>query len=178
MSNVLIGIIGVILFIGLALAGALILGDDFRSVKWSTGGAGMLAQVDQVAKAASMKQLKTGSPASLGPVTPLIPRFLKTMPMNPASASEPFIVDLDGNSTGPAAFVMMSIAGSGDNYNYCLEIARQVDNMDTTNNAPPYPSSMREPVVGSTGCLIKNGNAPASNMQALVTGRAYVYSRI
>ena len=178
MSNVLIGIIGVILFIGLALAGALILGDDFKTVKWSTGGTGMLAQVDQVAKAASMKMLKTGTPATLGSVTPLMPRFLKSMPINPTTGGDPFIVDLDGNSTGPAGFVVMAINGSGDNYNYCLEIARQVDLMDTVNNAPPYPSSMREAVVGSAGCFIKNGASPAGNMQALVVGRAYVYSRI
>ena len=79
MSNVLIGIIGVILFIGLALAGALILGDDFRTASSSSKAAAHISQISQIAHAASMYELKTGRrvPDSASP-NMLVPRFLKT----------------------------------------------------------------------------------------------------
>lgn len=79
MSNVLIGIIGVILFIGLALAGALILGSDFMDASSSSKAAAHISQISQIAHAASMYELKTGRqlPSSSSPNV-LVPRFLKT----------------------------------------------------------------------------------------------------
>jgi hypothetical protein len=92
MSNVLIGIIGVILFIGLALAGALILGDDFRSASNSSKAAALASQMKQMVDAAEMRKLKLG--VALTPSTDasfLVPRFLKSMPVSPTSqaAAEP-----------------------------------------------------------------------------------------
>lgn len=88
MSNVLIGIIGVILFIGLALAGALILGDDFKSSKSSTRAATIAGQMQQVSAAVAMYQLKTGRTMSAATystnVASLVPRFLKTAPTSPS----------------------------------------------------------------------------------------------
>jgi hypothetical protein len=81
MSNVLIGIIGVILFIGLALAGALILGDDFKSASSSSQAAALMAQLKQAADAAEMRRLKLGvgtpavNPTSLGRAAPTDPRW-------------------------------------------------------------------------------------------------------
>ena len=87
MSNVLIGIIGVILFIGLALAGALILGDDFRSSKSSTAAAKIVADMQQMTAAINMRQLKTGQQLMAtgqdANMALLIPRFLKVEPLNP-----------------------------------------------------------------------------------------------
>ena len=83
MSNVLIGIIGVILFIGLALAGALILGDDFRTANNSSKASEMISQLQQVASAANMYQLKTGVATSAiptGSINFMIPRFIKSSP--------------------------------------------------------------------------------------------------
>ena len=89
MSNVLIGIIGVILFIGLALAGALILGDDFRTASASSKASAATAQLQQLAAAINMYQLKTGRVMTAldyrdNGTTLLMPRFLKSMPINPA----------------------------------------------------------------------------------------------
>jgi hypothetical protein len=87
MSNVLIGIIGVILFIGLALAGALILGDDFKSASSSSQGAAIMSQLKQASDAADMYRLKTGR--SNVPSTDtafLVPRFLKTPAVNMTTA--------------------------------------------------------------------------------------------
>ena len=84
MSNVLIGIIGVILFIGLALAGALILGDDFKSASNSTQASTLMSRMKQTADAIEMYRLKTGrSQVPVSSVAFLMTRFLKTMPVNP-----------------------------------------------------------------------------------------------
>jgi hypothetical protein len=84
MSNVLIGIIGVILFIGLALAGALILGDDFRSASSDSQAAALVSQMQQVQNAVDMWKLKTGRSSLPNSDTSfLVPRFLKTTAVNP-----------------------------------------------------------------------------------------------
>lgn len=100
MSNVLIGIIGVILFIGLALAGALILGDDFRSSRSSTIAATIATQMQQISSAIAMRNLKTGTTISAvnyeTNVASLTPRFLKTAPVVPISGAVYRTVDRDG----------------------------------------------------------------------------------
>ena len=83
MSNVLIGIIGVILFIGLALAGALILGDDFRTASNSSQAAALMSQIKQATDAADMRQLKLGVGTTPSIETDfLVPRFLKSPAVN------------------------------------------------------------------------------------------------
>jgi hypothetical protein len=85
MSNVLIGIIGVILFIGLALAGALILGDDFKSASNVTTASALMSQLKQAADAADMRRVKTGiSTIPARDTAFLVPRFLKTPATNPS----------------------------------------------------------------------------------------------
>src|SRR3546814_3543462 len=60
MSNVLLGIIGVILFIGLALAGALFLGEEFQKAS-QRNKAMLLAQMAaQISAAASLSETETG----------------------------------------------------------------------------------------------------------------------
>ena len=160
MSNVLIGIIGVILFIGLALAGALILGDDFRSSKSSTIAAAMISQVDQIAKAQQMYTLKLGQPYS-GNAAGLIPRFLKTVPANPSGAGlHNFIfTSVDGAVFDGANQYMIVVgidAGSGvggENQqvrDICLAAAEQAG-MNTANGIPTYPTIASVPT--QTGCL-------------------------
>jgi hypothetical protein len=127
MSNVLIGIIGVILFIGLALAGALILGDDFRSASSDSQAAAAVAQAQQVQAAVEMWRLKTGqSTFPNQDTTFLVPRFLKSAATNPTSAgranqgsyiySVHFNNDIymDGNDEGrvPTASHLMIVLGA------------------------------------------------------------------
>jgi len=88
MSNVLIGIIGVILFIGLALAGALFLGPRFQEATSNSQAAAMMTQLKQVSDAVDMWKLNTGN--GYVPVTGttfLQPGYLKTTPRNPVSGS-------------------------------------------------------------------------------------------
>lgn len=61
MSNVLIGIIGVILFIGLALAGALFLGDRFSSSRTQGEAARYMSEGSQISKAYEMYRINEGA---------------------------------------------------------------------------------------------------------------------
>jgi len=59
-SNVLIGIIGVILFIGLALAGALFLGPRFQESTNNSKAAAQIQAMSQIAQAANMYVVQEG----------------------------------------------------------------------------------------------------------------------
>ena len=83
MSNVLIGIIGVILFIGLALAGALFLGPRFQDSSNNSKAAAVLSQTKQVADAAALYRVQEGvefpTETVIDPAV-LVPGYLKTAP--------------------------------------------------------------------------------------------------
>lgn len=132
MSNVLIGIIGVILFIGLALAGALILGDDFKSSKSSTMATKTLADMHQIAAAMNMRTLKTGAPMISSNydtnVAALVPRFLKVAPTVPNGGGRYQTPDLNGYGTSqPADLIQARIGPVGDESAkaICAEIESQ-----------------------------------------------------
>ena len=119
MSNVLIGIIGVILFIGLALAGALILGDDFTSSSATSKAAAITSIMQQTANAANMYELKTGNRIMAVNANTngsfLVPRFLKLVPTNPHSQIQLGFVDSGGGgNTGLKAEYVYSNIGSDD----------------------------------------------------------------
>src|SRR3546814_19495658 len=65
MSNVLIGIIGVILFIGLALAGALFLGPRFQESTNNSRASASVQAVSQIASAATMFEVQEGRIAAV-----------------------------------------------------------------------------------------------------------------
>ena len=106
MSNVLIGIIGVILFIGLALAGALILGDDFTSARIDSRATLVVTRLQQMQSAIEMHRLKTGSPLMVqAGLQSLVPRFLKVVPDNPTRGTPPYLSNETGDGTGTAMYV-------------------------------------------------------------------------
>src|SRR3546814_7999702 len=65
MSNVLIGIIGVILFIGLAIAGALFLGPRFQESTNNSSASASVQAVSQIASAANMFEVQEGRIAAV-----------------------------------------------------------------------------------------------------------------
>ncbi len=67
MSNVLLGIIGVIMFLGLALAGALFLGDRFTGSKTEAEAARFLSEGSQISKAYEMYAIQEGAYANGDP---------------------------------------------------------------------------------------------------------------
>ena len=166
MSNVLIGIIGVILFIGLALAGALILGDDFTSASSASQAAAVVSQVQQTVSAIEMYRLKTGRSQIMNNGTAfLVPRFLKTPTVNPTGPGrqyagqylwDPHInndlySDLD-NEGGVVVgyYVMIPVGGVGDSkaQSICQAIADQF----SSGVIPSTPAP-----TGTIGCANSTG---------------------
>lgn len=85
MFNVLLGLIGVILFIGLAYAGALFLGDQFSATSAKSAAAAATQQLQQASQAIQMFRLKAGTtgPLKLGTMEAYVPRYLKQIPVVP-----------------------------------------------------------------------------------------------
>jgi hypothetical protein len=165
MSNVLIGIIGVILFIGLALAGALILGDDFKSASSSSQAAAVVSQLQQTQAAIEMWRMKTGQRQIMTQDTSfLVPRFLKTRAVNASSYrnagvpywNEVFLNnDIDANQDNEAkgyvarwAMVIMGISTDTKARDTCVAIEEgQGRTTIATTNVPTNP----------VGCSLANG---------------------
>ena len=152
MSNVLIGIIGVILFIGLALAGAMILGDDFRSANVSSKATAHITRIQQVIAAAHMYQLKTGSQIpSTGSIAFLSPRFLKPI-VGTADWTAPQI-----GPGGGKIIAYSYLLGTGPVVPICEEIQRMTNQVGP--DAPPAAAMTIQAAAGiwSFGCVIHNG---------------------
>jgi len=147
-SNVLIGIIGVILFIGLALAGALILGDDFKSSSRDAKATALIAQMQQVSQAVEMYRLKTGtdfpSYAQINTDARMVPRFLKTPYVEPEGKGWPVVYDF-----AQGRYVILG-ALNGD---MCKAVQMHVTGSDV------YQTSDNPPAGRSNGCFqLTNGN--------------------
>jgi type II secretory pathway pseudopilin PulG len=142
MSNVLIGIIGVILFIGLALAGALFLGPRFQESTNNSKASAAVQAVSQVASAANMYRVQEGKSdftLSSTPVTAtdlVSNNYLKSIPSNPAGTAIP--------SLGTAGFVTMDLATNAKSI--CDAINKQTG-ASATLTAP----------TGTTGCAKTTG---------------------
>jgi hypothetical protein len=141
MSNLLIGIIGVILFIGLALAGALFLGPRFQESTSNAEAAASIATMQQVMGAVEMMKAENGpSIVRNGVMVGLQPGYLKENVVNPSRAgrrnpnsylhSIHFNNDAlndagDEGGTGVARYAMMSIGSDSAARASCVAIARQ-----------------------------------------------------
>ena len=177
MSNVLIGIIGVILFIGLALAGALILGDDFRTASNSSQAASLMSQMKQAADAADMYKLKTGSAYVPAIETDfLVPRFLKTPAVNTTfnargdtsylyriAFNNSILVDNFREPIYLGKWLIAPIGQQGDDraLAICREIAQtygQTDVIDYSATSDPKPAAATGCILGTSGAAHKPGS--------------------
>ncbi|RYY05530.1 MAG: hypothetical protein EON55_26215 [Alphaproteobacteria bacterium] len=138
MSNVLIGIIGVILFIGLALAGALFLGPRFQEATQNSKASATVMVVDQIVNAARLYQLQEGQalPGNANGTTLATTTepshialigggYLKTVPANPVSMGAPYVGPIEGNS--------YALMGVGPDPTLCKRINEHVGNGSVTN---------------------------------------------
>ena len=154
MSNVLIGIIGVILFIGLALAGALFLGPRFQESKISSSAAASVQALSQTANAVQLYNLNEGRrlPAGMGSVA-VGSEYLKNDKLKPSSSLG--IIDLrneDGSYDGNADFTVMG-GGSVAAQKECAEIAKQAGMaLDSDGGAPKAVKP-----IGTRGCFRLDG---------------------
>lgn len=129
MSNVLIGIIGIILFIGLALAGALFLGPRFQSASNDSKAAAMVQQLQQASNAAAMYTVETGSPLPSGLLgeSHLIGRYLKQDLRNPLENGGPaYLFDENGQTIGEeeSKFVGMVLKNGSNSQQICESVQR------------------------------------------------------
>lgn len=155
MSNVLIGIIGVILFIGLALAGALFLGDRFTQTRNTSMGAATIQAVDQVGNAINLYNVDGGARMQAGTSASILaPSFLKTLPGNPTGGGAHQILTANAAASGDdARLVVMKLAGAS--LEVCKAISRQTTGgQDTVGlNGIVEANSAAEMPKGPTGCF-------------------------
>jgi len=136
MSNVIIGIIGVVLFIGLALAGALFLGPRFQESVNSSRASASVQAVSQVSSAANLYQLQEGhAPALLTDVTS--GGYLKEVPANPTGGTAPTL------GTGVVTMILGNNAAP-----ICLAVIKQTTGT-TLADATAIPTTAP---TGPTGC--------------------------
>jgi hypothetical protein len=166
MSNVLIGIIGVILFIGLALAGALFLGPRFQDSTQNSKASAAVQAVSQVSSAANLYRTQEGGTLLTGNLDVLKNGgYLKSVPSNPIGTADILLGQSPTTlgSGNPALFVTMDIPLSAKST--CLAIVRQ-----TSGQTPANPL-----VEGDAGSM----TAPAGCVADAGTATRYVvYSRI
>jgi hypothetical protein len=168
MSNVLIGIIGVILFIGLALAGALFLGPRFQQATANSDAAAVMTSIKQVVDAGELWRLQEGRRYIPSAGTEfLTPGYLKSVPSNPAkAASDPspspyfWSVHYDNNihlydapEPGYAAKFVIAVIGSQSDdraRSVCESISKSYGKPvipDFSTNSDPQPD-------GEAGCFL------------------------
>ena len=169
MSNVLIGIIGVILFIGLALAGALFLGPRFQESTQNSQAASIMSSLKQATDAAELRMLDLGVQYTPATDASFLTTggYLKAAPTNAApsargsSAYDSRIVFnnniyADGAEEPQyAARYAMTVIGPEDDSvakGICGAIARTYgqSTVPTTTDNFPDPS-------GALGCMAANG---------------------
>ncbi len=176
MSNVLIGIIGVILFIGLALAGALFLGSRFQESTNNSKASSIVQAVAQVSSAVNMRDVMTGTRMNpSGPpadVDLLVSEgYLRSIPTNAGrSGTRPVLMMAagSGNDAAPASHVVMGI---GDSERVCEAIARQTNTPAPSSEVFVEAASMP----GVSGCIRASNSNGA---MGFVKGEFVVYSRV
>ncbi len=133
MTNVLIGIIGVILFIGLALAGAIFLGPKFQDAKVNSQAMSLTQMSSQVTMALSLRRGEAGVPfVARDSVTVLAgDKYLKVTPLNPyiGEGGWPFRVLYSGDVRSNmfyADIVFVSLGHALDSGEVCRSINRQI----------------------------------------------------
>jgi len=171
MSNVLIGIIGVILFIGLALAGALFLGPRFQESTTNAKTSAVVSSMQQIANAANLYRLENGAGIAPGAplVSPLVASgYLKAAPGSPfapegATADTVFRgADERGNTTQPLRMVYSSLGSTDQAKDACAAIERQFGNPNPSAVVDtPTAFGPRAIAIGRSGCM-NDADAPGS----------------
>ncbi len=175
MSNVLIGIIGVILFIGLALAGALFLGPRFQDSQNASKAAAVSQALNQMAAATNLNNLDTGEPMSTSEhdtvAATLASRgYLKSAITSPLDGAPIPIVLESGsrNPIGPGRFFYTSLGSSSTSRAICMQIERNAGNPDPEGAMAPITDwKARVTTNRRLGCL-HSGNATPSVYEAYV----------
>ncbi len=177
MSNVLIGIIGIILFIGLALAGALFLGPRFQESRNNADAAVLSQGAAQVAHSVLMYRTNEGRdvPAGPKPTALVTSGYLKSLPVNPTDPNDTGAyygyLDATGQQAGSPSFIVAGLLGDKMDV-ICAALAKQVGQTIPEGEKTPRISSMADINV-PVGCY-----RPTKSVGAMATSNTYVIARI
>ena len=162
MVNVLIGIIGVILFIGLALAGAAFLGPKFTEAMVNSKAMAVSQLTSQVTMALTMHRGDEQVPmVARTNLVSLVPKgYLKDVPMNPfiGEGGYPFRALYSGaveRQDYYADVVFVSLGSGSENMMVCEAINRQ--SPGRSKDIPQMPveagTDIRSMLQSTTGCF-------------------------
>jgi len=186
LSSVLIGIIGIALFMGIAIGSAVFLGPRFEDAQSQSLGSTSVQAVSNVAAAVSSFRMATGygyGPGLENTQKLVDGGYLRSVPSNPvATGRDPQIVGSNGldYSATPAAqqsswspkFVYMSI---GTDRFVCDQVLRMLGYMSSGDSM--NPNTTYDPSVGGdqrpAGCFRTN----AASSQ-IASGDYVVYARV
>jgi hypothetical protein len=161
-SNVLIGIIGVILFIGLALSGALFLGPRFQEASNSSKGSAVASAVAQVAQATEMMRVQEGTSfTGAQTMSKIVPGYLKSVPpTGQMGTGNWYALDDDGDPSKTPQWIVLSVVddGTGRAKNACAVVAKNAGMANTDGSAPT-----RMKPSGTFGCYQYEGSWGFSN---------------
>lgn len=161
MSNVLIGIIGVILFIGLALAGALFLGPRFQEATSASKASSTIQAVQQTTNALRMFELQEGRNLSAANYitnmqTLITAGYLTAAPANGVNAGGIITVNAQGGGSGTTDHVYTSLGDGTTARSVCAAIERQATGTEPSlapiANWGGYVASHRR-----VGCFLQDG---------------------
>lgn len=166
MTNVLVGIIGVILFIGLALASAMFLGPRFQQAFVDSKAMTLSQMASQINLALSMRRTDAGVPfvARTSVATLASTGYLNSLPINPylGEGGFPFRVLYSGDLGSPlfyADVVFVSLGHTKEVPQVCQAINRQISGMDGIPEMPvANGSNVHSMIVRTGGCFKMHEN--------------------
>lgn len=113
MSQVIVGIVGIILFVGLAVAGTSYLGPQAYAVTQSAQASLVVSELSSVSTAIQTREGDTGE-ATLSRLDTsfLAPRYLAEAPRNVTGGPAPVLLDVNGLVSGIATFAALPVEGA------------------------------------------------------------------
>ena len=161
MSNVLIGIIGVILFIGLALAGALFLGPRFQEATLNSKASAAVQAVHQISNAANMYRVQEGVNLGTTEMGLLQSKgYLKSIPTFGSAPMYQLAPDGCAGCADPKSIgVVFVLTNDVANRKLCGAIMRQVGGLPSGQEYNPDPEILINTLARQgTGCAFDSAN--------------------
>lgn len=183
MTNVLIGIIGVILFIGLALAGAMFLGPRFQQARQNSKAMSLTQMASQIVAAMEIKRNEDGTPMPARQSMTVLSHssYLKVVPVNPylGEGGWPFRALYSHDLHSPdyyADVVFLSIGHGEDVPAVCRSINKQAGGGEEIPTLPLSSGSDIGPAMTKTSGCFRMHDVGVTGEAA--PGDFVVYSRI
>lgn len=175
MSGVILGIIGIILFVGLALAGANYLGPRVLSANASRDSGIVLNSIQQTA--IGVQVFKAKRRLNLHSTTTAIQSLIDTgtmtvFPMNPFNRNAPVNPNVAGSwpypllangrigTSGRPGWIVMAMGASSKARDACIAIERanqHLDRLEATIMETPMTFAARAPAASGGGCVRNAG---------------------